>query len=228
MPSISAVLKKYQSTFHPVIKLKQGEKISALDLSAENTALTEDVFTDTFSFTQFIENERRNTNAAYLAGGYGELRNIYGKSDLFSGEEPRRLHLGIDIWGNAGTPVYCFLGGMVHSFAFNDNDGDYGATLILLHQLDGIAFYTLYGHISLRDIDSIAPGQYVSHGQQIAHFGEPHENGNWPPHLHFQVIADMELKKGDYPGVCKFSEREKYLKNCPDPNLILQMGDAEC
>jgi murein DD-endopeptidase MepM/ murein hydrolase activator NlpD len=158
-----------------------------------------------------------------LAGGYGELRSIYGKSDLFSGEEPRRFHLGVDIWGDAGTPVYAFLGGMIHSFAFNDNDGDYGATLVLLHQLDGIAFYTLYGHISLRDIDSIAPGQYVSHGQEIAHFGEPHENGNWPPHLHFQVIADMELKKGDYPGVCKFSEREKYLKNCPDPNLILQI-----
>jgi peptidoglycan LD-endopeptidase LytH len=49
------------------------------------------------------------------------------------------------------------------------------------------------------------------------------ENGNWPPHLHFQLIADMEGWKGDYPGVCKYSEREKWLGNCPDPDLVLDL-----
>jgi len=85
-------------------------------------------------------------------------------------------------------------------------------------------FHTLYGHISVKDIDNISATQYVVRGQQIAHFGEPEENGQWPPHLHFQVIIDMQLKQGDYPGVCKYSEQEKYLQNCPDPDLILQMN----
>jgi hypothetical protein len=58
MPSISAVLKKYQSTFHPVIKLKRGERIAALDLSEENVELTEDIFTNTQSFTAYINKER--------------------------------------------------------------------------------------------------------------------------------------------------------------------------
>jgi hypothetical protein len=54
------------------------------------------------------------------------------------------------------------------------------------------------------------------------------ENARWPPHLHFQIVIDMEIpiaigKKGDYPGVCKLSEKEKYLNNCLDPDLILQM-----
>jgi hypothetical protein len=54
------------------------------------------------------------------------------------------------------------------------------------------------------------------------------ENGQWPPHLHFQIVVDMEIpiaigRKGDYPGVCKLSEKEKYLNNCPNPDLILQM-----
>jgi hypothetical protein len=49
------------------------------------------------------------------------------------------------------------------------------------------------------------------------------ENGHWPPHLHFQLIIDMGKAKGDYPGVCKYSEREKYLDNCPDPGFILSM-----
>ena len=138
--------------------------------------------------------------------------------------EPRRLHLGTDIWGPAGTPVFAFLGGMVHSFAFNNHYGDYGATIILLHQLEGYAFYTLYGHLSLRDIDYLSTGQFIIRGQTIGHFGEPHENGHWPPHLHFQIILDMELNDGDYPGVCRYSERNKYLENCPDPDLILQMN----
>ena len=138
--------------------------------------------------------------------------------------EPRRLHIGTDIWGVAGTPVFAFMGGMVHSFAFNDHYGDYGATLVLAHQLDSVPFYTLYGHVSLRDINYINEGDYVVRGQEIAHFGNKLENGNWPPHLHFQIMADMELYEGDYPGVCRYSERKKYLNNCPDPDLILQLN----
>jgi murein DD-endopeptidase MepM/ murein hydrolase activator NlpD len=113
--------------------------------------------------------------------------------------------------------------GIIHSFAFNNNFGDYGATLILIHNLEGIAFHTLYGHLSLNSIKNLREGGNVRKGDVIGEFGIPMENGQWPPHLHFQIIIDMENWKGDYPGVCKFSEKEKYLANCPDPDLILQM-----
>ncbi|MEP6913389.1 MAG: response regulator, partial [bacterium] len=49
-------------------------------------------------------------------------------------------------------------------------------------------------------------------------------NGDWPPHLHFQIIEDMRVHEGDYPGVCSISERAKYLNNCPNPDLILIDG----
>jgi murein DD-endopeptidase MepM/ murein hydrolase activator NlpD len=137
--------------------------------------------------------------------------------------EPRRLHLGVDIWGPAGTKVMAPLPGIVHSFAFNNNDSDYGATLILTHNLDGTGFHTLYGHISLNSIKNLYEGQRIAKGEVIAEFGMRYENGNWPPHLHFQLIADMQDWKGDYPGVCRFSERQQWLDNCPNPNLILQM-----
>jgi len=84
-------------------------------------------------------------------------------------------------------------------------------------------FYTLYGHLSLEDIATLKDGEYISIGQEFAHFGNTKENGNWPPHLHFQVIENMELKRGDYPGVCTITEREKYLSNCTDPDFILNM-----
>jgi murein DD-endopeptidase MepM/ murein hydrolase activator NlpD len=221
------LLRKYQSTFHPVVPFNASkDKLLLLDFTLQNKTLTEGIFNDTRKFSVYINDHLKQANAKYGIGGYNEHRTIYSRSgafDGFEGEEPRRLHLGIDLWGEAGTPVIASMGGMVHSFAFNNGFGDYGATIVLLHQLDRIAFYTLYGHVSLKDIGVLNEGQYINHGQEFAHFGEPHENGQWPPHLHFQIIADMQFKKGDYPGVCKYSEREKYLDNCPDPDLILQM-----
>jgi murein DD-endopeptidase MepM/ murein hydrolase activator NlpD len=64
-------------------------------------------------------------------------------------------------------------------------------------------------------------GNQIEKGQLIASFGNEDENGHWPPHLHFQLMFDMEGCFGDYPGVGKYSEKEKYLQNIPDPNLIL-------
>lgn len=223
------VLRRNAGSFHPVVLFNENkDKLVAMNFTATNTSLTETVVNDTDLFCSYIDDTLKNAGAVYGIGGYNELRTVYSRSSLFGSDgvdaEPRRLHLGTDIWGPADTPVYAFLGGMVHSFAFNDNYGDYGATLILLHQLEGISFYTLYGHISLKNINTLTAGQYVNRGDCIANFGVVQENGHWPPHLHFQVIADIALNEGDYPGVCKFSEREKYLDNCPGPDLILQLN----
>lgn len=223
---LSNILSKHNRTFHYIVPFKPFEnKLLLLDLSESNTNLSADVFNDTKNFSTYIDHLLQIHGSTYAVGGYGENRAIYLRSALFNkkGEEPRSIHLGLDIWGKANTPVYAFMGGMVHSFAFNNNNGDYGATLILLHQLEGKAFYSLYGHLSLADLQKFSVGQYVVYGERIGHFGEPHENGNWPPHLHFQLIEDVELKEGDYPGVCKPSEKNKYLANCPDPDLVARM-----
>jgi len=37
-------------------------------------------------------------------------------------------------------------------------------------------------------------------------------------------MFDMEGKYGDYPGVCRYSEKEEYLKNVPDPALVLRFS----
>ena len=137
--------------------------------------------------------------------------------------EPRRLHLGIDIWGPAGTKVMSPLNGIVHSFAFNNNDSDYGTTIILSHNLEGLGFHTLYGHLSLNSIKNLSEGRNIRKGEVIGEFGMRFENGNWPSHLHFQLIENMSDWKGDYPGVCRFSEKQQWLDNCPDPDLILQL-----
>lgn len=223
MTNLSRILIKTEKEFHPIIKFDAGkERFFRFDFSENSKVIpSAKVISETLSFAEWINDTLINNNATYGIGGYAEDRVLYRRSDLFGGEEARSIHLGIDIWGPAGTPVYAPLGGMVHSFAFNDNFGDYGATIILLHQLETISFYTLYGHLSLADLSKVQQGSYISRGQVVGHFGKPEENGHWPPHLHFQVIEDIELKEGDYPGVCKPSEATYYLQNCPDPSPLL-------
>ncbi len=222
---LTEYLKKYQSSFHPVVKIDlHNERLLLLHFTEANTLLTADVIDDTDRFSTYVNTTLETAGAHWGIGGYKEHRTVYSRSKVFDtapGEEPRRLHLGVDIWGKAGTEVFVPISGTVHSVGFNNRFGDYGATIILQHQLDGKVFHSLYGHLALADLNGLSEGEQIQAGQLIAHFGEPNENGHWPPHLHFQLIIDMEGKKGDYPGVCKFSERENYLSNCPDPDAIL-------
>ncbi len=156
-------------------------------------------------------------------GGYMENRFMYKRSNVFDNEgKARSLHLGVDLWGPAYTNVYAPIHGTVHSFAFNDRFGDYGATIILKHEVKGLTFHSLYGHLSLESLHGLAVGQEFKAGEELCRFGEPAENGHWPPHLHFQLIVDMKGNIGDYPGVAAKDDEAFYRVNCPDANLILR------
>ena len=239
MQQMQQILRKHSSTFHPVVSFDPlKDKLLLLDFTGNNKELFPAILDNIQEFTNYINEKLKSAQAKYGIGGYNEYRELYSRSKVFSSPpdplstseegEPRRLHLGIDIWGKPNTALMSPLDGIVHSFAFNNNFGDYGATLILSHYLDGCSFHSLYGHLSLNSIKNLREGENIKKGDVIGEFGIPMENGQWPPHLHFQIIEDMGVpiaigRKGDYPGVCKFSEREKYLDNCPDPDLILGM-----
>jgi len=226
--TVLTIMLQQANSFHPVVPFNlEKDKLLQMDFTAANTDINEDLLLNTTAFSDYVNKLLQQNNCTYGIGGYNEHRTIYSRSKVFdagnSSEEPRRLHLGIDIWGKAGTPVFAPLDGSVHSFAFNDQFGDYGATIISLHQLNGELFHILYGHLSMADISDLTVGKHIRAGEVIGHFGPPPENGGWPPHLHIQVIRNMQNNIGDYPGVCRYSEREQYLKNCPDPDLILGM-----
>jgi murein DD-endopeptidase MepM/ murein hydrolase activator NlpD len=220
------IFKQYLPTCCPVVPFDTGDTLVSMDFTAANRDLTEEILNNTQLFLAYVDDQLASHGAKYGIGGYLENRTVYSRSRVFDamdGGEPRRLHLGVDIWGRTGTPVSAPFAGAVHSFAFNDHYGDYGATIILLHEFTGLRFHSLYGHLALGDIDGLYKGKEILPGEVFAHFGEPSENGHWPPHLHFQLILDMEGKEGDYPGVCRLSEKEKYASNCPDPDTILDM-----
>ena len=224
MTTLEEILSRHAGSFASVVPFDAGKtKLLEMDFTEKNVELTEEILSDTNRFSKYVNNRLSMADATYGIGGYAEHRTIYSRSRLFDGreaEEPRRLHLGIDIWGKPHVAVMSPMEGIVHSFAMNDSPGDYGATIILTHILDGMSFYTLYGHLSLNSLKNMQEGNRIRKGEVFAEFGVPFENGQWPPHLHFQLIADMEGRKGDYPGVCKYSERERWLRNSPNPESV--------
>ena len=157
------------------------------------------------------------------AGGYMEDRSIYD-SPVFAtkGEEPRTLHLGLDVFTGPGKPVFAPLEGAVHSLQINGGELDYGPTILLEHtpQPD-LIFWTLYGHLSEESLIGLEPGDPVSTGEKLAELGANTENGGWSPHLHFQIILDLQGREGDFPGVCRLSEAQTWKAICPDPAKFL-------
>jgi peptidoglycan LD-endopeptidase LytH len=221
---ITSLLKKNQTLFAPIVDFNPStEKIISLDFTSKNKSLTPKIFSDTTLFSNYIEDTLKAENAKFGVGGYLEERNVYARSTHFNNAEgeARRLHLGVDIWGNAHTPVYAFLEAKIHSFAFNDNFGDYGATIILEHELENETFFSLFGHLSLANLDGLFVGKAIKKGEQFANFGIANENGQWPPHLHLQMITNIDGYFGDYPGVAKITEKQLWANKTPDANLVL-------
>jgi hypothetical protein len=164
-------------------------------------------------------------NVPYGIGLYGEHRHVYATPQFAdrASVERRTVHMGIDVFAPAGTPVHAPLAGVVRSVVYNADPLDYGHTLILQH--DGPApFYTLYGHMGATLPGLCAVGDRVTPGQIIAHFGDWHENGGWAPHMHFQVMSTMlDQNDGNFFGVGHKGLWPVWSQICPDPNLILRL-----
>lgn len=175
-------------------------------------------------------NQFLTQNKAKVAyGGYLEKRSLYDRSAYFKSQtikSKRNIHLGIDLWCEANTNVLAVLDGEIHSFKNNINYGDYGPTIILKHEIRTQIFYSLYGHLSKSSIENINVGQKIKQGAIIGYLGKAEVNGDYAPHLHFQIIKDLQGNFGDYPGVTSEEDLEFYQNNCPDPNLLLKLKNA--
>lgn len=201
-------------------------KYTPIDLSVSNVDLSKIDMGNANDFENYVDKVLQKNEAKVAFGGYNEVRNLYKSSSLFNDDEneERNIHLGMDLWINAGTPILAALDGIVHSFNFNAGKGNYGPTIILEHTLEHQVFYTLYGHLSMDSIAEIEIGALFKKGQPMATLGIPSENGGYSPHLHFQIIKKIKDYFGDYPGVCGKNDLNFYLENCPDPNLLLKIN----
>lgn len=115
--------------------------------------------------------------------------------------ERRTIHLGIDLFAPPQTPVYAPLAGVVYALANNTARLDYGPVIVLRHATgDGTSFYTLYGHLTVESLRAVEVGQSIQAGEQVGAIGAPPTNGDWPPHLHLQLVTDLLELDTDFPA----------------------------
>ena len=220
---------KHATAFFPIINFDKN-KIKLLDLSVGSLMLGNNSnFENTKNFHKTIHRILEDAEASIGIGGYLETRPFYSTDAYMqmgnNGPKWRTVHLGVDIWMPAQTAVYAALDGKVFSAFNNVGERNYGPTLILQHDIDGgQRFYTLYGHLSLDSLNKWAMGMKIKKGQQIARIGAVPENGNWPPHLHFQIMLDTLGNFEDFPGVVFPDQTKVWQSICPDPNLILNLA----
>jgi len=177
--------------------------------------------------TEVLESERKPIGL----GRWGEPRPIYA-GPAFGGEGPlaprRTRHLGLDLFAPAGTPVYAPLAGEVVRAVWRPDQFDYGGRVILRHRTDaGESFAVLYGHLARAGVETLAPGQRIEAGEVFAALGDRNENGDWPPHLHVQLLADGAGDGSEAPdGVADPDDFTTRAALCPNPAPLLNLPDS--
>lgn len=223
------------------VQRSSSQALLPIDLSAASPLLTGDpsawAIADVDHAVKQVATESSSSSDgthSIAIGRYLEPRLLYSGDQYLAGDadknrfdkERRTIHLGVDLFAPAETPVLAVLDGVVERVDTCDDQLDYGTLVILRHSpAEGITFFSLYGHLSSA-CRRLVEGQTVKQGQQIAELGPPEDNGGWSPHLHFQLAVDLLDTGHNFPGVCRRSEQHIWSQICPDPSRILGLADA--
>ncbi|MEP6495487.1 MAG: aminotransferase class III-fold pyridoxal phosphate-dependent enzyme [bacterium] len=230
MPATNRVVEflKRTSDVAPVLGVDlRSEPAIVLDLSVSSPLVSGDAAENAEpQLTRRVFAAMRDAGVRVSIGRYDEPRLLYVAPAFALGprsiDEHRTIHIGLDLFAEAGTPVYAPLPGVIHAFADNAAEQDYGAVIVLRHTTtDGTTFYTLYGHLSRASLERLKVGCEIAAGEQIATLGDPTENGGWTPHLHLQLMSDVLELDTDFPGVAPPAHRRAWCALCPDPNLLV-------
>ena len=209
----------------------EKEKVYNLDLSVSSSWLGQSSeFNDLDWFDNEINKIQKKNPEKIISGGYLEPRSLYTDSSYEKignyGTESRCIHLGIDFWIPANTPIHTFLDGEV-VVSFNDSGyKKYGGLVVLKHCEDEIFFFTLYGHLSHSTILKLKVGDQLKKGDQIGFIGNSTENGEWSTHLHFQIMLSLLNYNNDFPGVAYYNQIKTWKSICPDPNLLFKLNKS--
>ena len=223
---IFTIKKKHPMKSHPILDPRYDfSQYCRVDLSVTNPELG-DALKDAQSCQSFLDGILRRNQKEIAFGGYLEHRGLYDGFRHFNANpsEKREYHLGLDLWAPAGTSVHTPWAGRLHSWANREIPGDYGPVVILEHEIQGEPLYSLFGHLSTATLEGLYPGKVFLAGERFGFLGNPHENGGYAPHVHFQLIRELEGSQGDYPGVCSLDRLEYYRENCPNPLEVLGYG----
>ncbi len=207
--------------------IKEIETECVLDLSVGSSMLgAHPKNLSTAQLDKCIQSQMTLSGAKMSIGRYAEARMIYqGKlfgPNEYQASKRRKIHMGLDVFCEAGTKVYAPYDSIVFKVCYNSTPLDYGQLIILKHICDdGTPFYTLYGHLSKDSSKLSKEGQILKAGDHFANIGPFEENGNWPPHLHLQIITNLLSLNENFPGVVYSEQINLWKKLCPNPALLI-------
>lgn len=226
-------LQTHRSEIGPIVEPNlQAENVPVFDLSVGSPEIGNlPEARDTDLLAQKLFGRMQAAHSAAGIGRYDEARIIHTSVEQHietnHGPAWPTIHLGLDLFLAAGSPVYAPLAGVVHSFSADD-ETDGCATLVLEHTVaeGALTFYTLYSNVSSDSLSALSKGMHVEQGSLIARTGGLPTGDGLPPHLHFQIVIDMLDRQGSFPAYALPDERAIWLSLCPDPNLIVGIPAA--
>ncbi len=198
-------------------------KVLALDLTAAGPDAGAWTTLDAAGAERLIEERVAQAGADFAIGLYAEDRIIY-KGDAYetpTAGQRRTIHLGIDVFAPAHEPVHAPFAGAVAFIHDDAVEFGFGPTVLLEHRTEeGDIFWTLYGHLSRQSVARLAVGQAVAGGEAFCSLGEASENGNWSPHLHFQIVTDHLGLGARMHGVGVGDQWQVWRAISPDPSVV--------
>jgi len=213
----------------PTIK---SDGVFPLDLSVSSTWIGhKNEFNDLDLFQFKINKIQKEHPTKIIAGGYLEPRPLYTSQAYDKignyGRESRTVHLGIDYWLPEHTAVHSLFDADVVVAVNDKGDKEYGGLVILQHKIDGHKFYTLYGHLTVASATQHKVGDHLKKGDKIGELGTYPENGNWAPHLHFQLMLSLLSFVKDFPGVAYYNQLDVWKSVCPNPNFLFKSPELD-
>ncbi len=228
-PSVERWLERNAHDFAPVVQTGgTPPRVICLDLTEGGAEAREWADLDAAAAWAGIAARLDREKADLAIGLYGEDRAVYkGPAFETAGAGLRRtVHLGIDLFAAAGTPVHAPFAGRVAFIHDDAVDFGFGPTVLLEHATDaGQIFWTLYGHLSRESVASLSIGQSIGKGDAFCAFGSPSENGNWAPHLHFQIVTDHLGLGGRMHGVGVRDQWQVWQSISPDPSVVFGFSE---
>jgi len=208
------------------------QEVYSLDLSVSSPWLGPALeFNNLDWFAYQIGQFQKENPTKILAGGYLEPRPLYTESSYDkignNGLESRCVHLGVDFWIPKKTPVHTLFDGEVVIAENDAGNKKYGGLVVLLHNEESFSFYSLYGHLSISQGANLKIGDRLNKGDLIGYIGDSDENGNWVPHLHFQLMLTLLDFKTDFPGVGYYSQKSIWESMCPNPNALFKIRELD-
>lgn len=164
------------------------------DFSSNNPKTLEYNLFDFKEFNDVIFDELEDTSHQWGIGRYLEERKTLLRAYPNIIEEKRYYHLGLDIIVPYGTAMYSPLDAEVYETGKETTIGNYGGYMILKHDINGVVFYSLYGHLKTPHLRNV--GDKIKAGQKFSHIGKESDSGGWFCHVHLQILTQAAIDEG--------------------------------